>query len=109
MVCTNFRPARRGGGRVGGGEGREGRGGGEGGGKTPLGHNWTLVEAQKRSNPSNRAEETSCVRVEQAQPDSAQLVRSNGANLSVMILHALKSTLTKADPFNLTAGDWVYG
>ena len=94
---------------MGGGEGRVGWRGGEGGGKTPLGHNWTLVEGQKRSIPSNKAEDTSCVRVEQAQPDSAQLVRSNGTNLSVMILHALKSTFTKADPFNLTAGDWVYG
>ena len=60
-------------GRVGGGEGVGRWGDGEGGGKTPLGHNWTLVEGQKRSNPSNKAEETSCVRVEQGQPDSAQL------------------------------------
>ena len=54
-----------------------GRGGegGVGGRKTFLGHNRTLVEGQRWSNPCNKAEETSCVRGEEFQPNNVQLVR----------------------------------
>ena len=63
---------------------------------------------ERWSNPSNKAEETSCVRVEQVQPDSTQSVQSKGTNASVMILHVHKSTQSRPLEFDhRRLGVWV--
>ena len=48
------------------------------------------------------------VRVE-FQADNAQLVRSTGANVSVMVLQGPNSPLRKADHLSLAIGDMVLG
>ena len=85
-----------------------GRGGGEGGGKNPQVK--TRADQLPTDGPDhayNQAEGTSFWSRVEFQADNAQLVRSTGANVSVMVLQGYKFTPQKSRP--LESGHRRYG
>ena len=74
-------------------EGRVGRGGGEGGGKNPqVKTRGDQLPTDGPDHTYNQAEGTSFWSRVEFQADNAQLVRSTGANVSVMVSQGPKST-----------------
>ena len=90
-VCINFSPVLRGG-------GRRGREGGEGGGKTSPGEDTRWLVAHRWSWPYNQADGTTFRSRVEFQADNTQLVRSTGANVSVMVLQGPKYSTQKSRP-----------
>ena len=94
QVCINLGPALQEGGWVGGGEGWVGVEGWEGGGKTPQ------VKTRGHQSPPDGPEHSTRPKGHHSglQASYTQLVRSTGANVSVMVLQDYKFTPQKSRP-----------